>query len=158
MSDTQWKMESRIGPLWLVASDAGLRGVHWDRQSAPMAASLQTQSPPVQIIARAVAQLEEYLNGTRKSFDAPLDIQGTQFQKTVWQALQNIPYGETQSYRQIAACLENGKAFRAVGAANAKNPISIIIPCHRVIAADGTLGGYAGGLEIKKQLLTLEKK
>lgn len=99
------------------------------------------------IIKQAAKQLDEYFNQKRKSFDLPLKIEGTDFQKKVWKALQKIPYGKTSSYGELAKTIGSPKASRAVGMANNKNPISIIIPCHRVIGADGTLVGYAGGLE-----------
>lgn len=102
-------------------------------------------------------QLEEYFSGTRKSFDIKLAPAGTAFQQSVWQALQKIPYGRTASYKDIAEKIHNSKAFRAVGMANNKNPIAIIIPCHRVIGSNGRLVGYAGGLDLKQQLLELEK-
>jgi len=103
-------------------------------------------------------QLGEYFAGKRKTFDLPLAPQGTPFQQTVWKKLQEIPYGQTISYSQEAKAIGHPKACRAVGSANGKNPIAIIIPCHRVIAANGSLGGYASGLDIKIQLLELEKK
>ena len=105
----------------------------------------------------AAAQLTEYFSGARREFDLPLDPQGTDFQKSVWKALQDIPYGKTKSYKQIAEAIKNPKACRAVGMANNKNPIWIIIPCHRVIGADGSLTGYGGGLGMKEKLLKLEK-
>jgi methylated-DNA-[protein]-cysteine S-methyltransferase len=105
---------------------------------------------------KAAKQLEEYFAGKRKDFDVPLLAQGTSFQRSVWSALQGIPYGETRSYGQIAQIIGNPKASRAVGMANNKNPIWIMIPCHRVIGADGTLTGYGGGLDMKKRLLELE--
>lgn len=108
------------------------------------------------LIKRAAKQLDEYFNKKRKTFDLPLKPEGTDFQKKVWKALQRIPYGTTASYGEIAAAIGNHKASRAVGMANNRNPIAIIIPCHRVIGADGSLVGYAGGLEIKKILLELE--
>jgi len=101
-------------------------------------------------------QLTEYFAGTRKRFDLPLDFEGTDFQKAVWQALLTIPFGETRSYRDIAEQIGNVKAVRAVGAANGRNPISIIAPCHRVIGASGDLTGFAGGLKTKELLLRLE--
>lgn len=101
-------------------------------------------------------QLEAYFNGQLKSFDLPLNSQGTEFQKKVWQALMNIPYGQVVSYQTIAEQIGAPKAVRAVGAANGKNPISIIVPCHRVIAKDGKLTGYSGGLSRKKWLLEIE--
>lgn len=105
----------------------------------------------------AAAQIKEYLKGSRKDFDLPLKPQGTDFQLRVWQALQAIPYGETRSYQEIAEQAGNIKACRAVGLANNRNPIAIIIPCHRVIGKNGSLIGYGGGLEIKARLLELEK-
>ncbi len=103
-------------------------------------------------------EIMEYLNGKRKSFDIKYEINGTEFQKKVWKELTNIPYGETRSYKEIAVAVGNPKASRAVGMANNKNPIAIIVPCHRVIGSDGKLVGYAGGLDMKRALLTLEKK
>ena len=101
-------------------------------------------------------QLEEYFAGTRKTFEIPLNPQGTEFQKKVWKALLKIPYGETRSYKEIAAAIGDEKATRAVGMANNKNPIAILIPCHRVIGADGSLAGYGGGVDIKRRLLETE--
>ena len=103
-------------------------------------------------------QLKEYFAGKRKKFDVPLNPQGTEFQLAVWEALQKIPYGKTRSYKQIAQAVGNPKASRAVGMANNKNPIWILIPCHRVIGADGSLTGYGGGIEMKKRLLFIEKR
>lgn len=108
------------------------------------------------LIKRAYIQIDEYIKGKRKIFDLPLNPNGTEFQKKVWKALTEIPYGETKSYKDIAAILGNEKACRAVGMANNKNPIPIIIPCHRVIGANKKLVGYAGGLDLKKMLLNLE--
>ena len=103
-------------------------------------------------------EIMEYLNGKRKSFDIKYEINGTEFQKKVWKELTKIPYGETRSYKEIAVAVGNPKACRAVGMANNKNPIAIIVPCHRVIGSDGKLVGYAGGLDMKRALLNLEKK
>ena len=108
-------------------------------------------------IKKVCLQLDEYFAGKRKKFDLPLSPKGTVFQRTVWKQLQEIPYGKTISYSQLAKSINNPKACRAVGSANGKNPVIIIIPCHRVIASNGGLGGYACGLDIKKQLLELEK-
>ena len=107
---------------------------------------------------RAIHQLKEYFSGTRKSFDLPLEMNGTEFQKKVWNALLDIPYGETRSYKDIAEKIGNPKAVRAVGGANNKNKLMIIVPCHRVIGANGSLTGYAGGMEAKARLIELEKK
>jgi methylated-DNA-[protein]-cysteine S-methyltransferase len=109
------------------------------------------------LIKEACAQLDEYFAGKRRTFDLPLSPKGTPFQETVWKQLQEIPYSQTISYAQLAKAIHHPKACRAVGSANGKNPIAIIIPCHRVIASGGGLGGYAYGIDIKKQLLELEK-
>lgn len=109
------------------------------------------------IIKQAINQLEEYLTGKRKEFDLKLNPAGTEFQKKVWKALLKIPYGKTASYKEIAKKIGNQKAVRAVGAANGKNPIQIIIPCHRVIGSNGDMIGYAGGLEAKEALLNIER-
>lgn len=108
------------------------------------------------LLSEAARQLEEYFAGARREFDLPLAPKGTPFQQSVWALLRQIPYGETRSYGQLAAALGNPKASRAVGGANHNNPIAIVVPCHRVIGADGSLTGYAGGLDIKAYLLRLE--
>lgn len=108
------------------------------------------------LLLSAKQQLEEYFAGNRKVFSLPLVPKGTEFQRAVWKELQMIPYGETRTYGQIAAAIGNAKASRAVGAANHNNPIGIVIPCHRVIGANGTLTGYGGGLDLKEALLRLE--
>jgi methylated-DNA-[protein]-cysteine S-methyltransferase len=116
----------------------------------------KTKMSPLQ--QKVFQQLAEYFDGKRKTFDIPLSLQGTEFMQTVWKELQKIPYGETRAYKQIAQRIKNPNACRAVGMANNHNPISIIIPCHRVIGANGELVGYASGLEIKRKLLELEKR
>lgn len=113
--------------------------------------------PKTALERKAIEELREYFEGKRKEFDLPLSYRGTDFQVRDWKALMEIPYGETRSYKQIAEAAGSPKAFRAVGSANHKNRICIIIPCHRVINADGSLGGYGGGVEHKKQLLELER-
>jgi methylated-DNA-[protein]-cysteine S-methyltransferase len=146
--------ETPVGPLYLVASEKGLRGLCWknkNTQSAPGRAAEE-------ILRDTRAQLAEYFRGKRTAFDLPLDMDGTEFQLQVWRELQKIPYGKTISYRELATRVRNPKACRAVGTANGRNPVPIIVPCHRVIAADGTLGGYTGGLMIKTKLLDLEKR
>lgn len=112
--------------------------------------------PDSPLLLEAARQLEEYLNGERKTFSLPLAPKGTDFQRRVWKALQDIPYGETRTYKQIAEAVGNAKGCRAVGMANNKNPIIIMIPCHRVIGSDGSLTGYAAGLELKQELLSME--
>lgn len=109
------------------------------------------------LLKKAIQELREYFAGKRQNFDLPLEPKGTDFQQKVWKALQNIPYGTVCSYQDIAIAIGNDQACRAVGGANNRNPIAIIIPCHRVIGANGDLVGYGGGLELKKQLLALEK-
>lgn len=156
MNLLQWKMGSAIGPLYLVASSQGLVGVYFKKQSAPLIPSLQGTDPEIKILTQATQELEEYFSGKRKTFTVPLNLNGTPFQKQVWNQLSKIPYGKTFSYKDIAAKIKNKNAVRAVGTANGKNPLCIIIPCHRVIAANGTLGGYSGGITIKKKLLALE--
>lgn len=114
------------------------------------------EATPVMIAAKK--QLAEYFNGTRQEFDLPLAPEGTPFQRKVWSALCTIPYGETKSYKEIAVQVENPKGSRAIGMANNKNPIMIVVPCHRVIGANGSLTGYAGGLDVKQWLLAHEQK
>ncbi|HIG67746.1 MAG TPA: methylated-DNA--[protein]-cysteine S-methyltransferase [Porticoccaceae bacterium] len=113
---------------------------------------------PSEVIETTKVQLNEYFSGARTSFDLPLITAGTPFQKSVWDALQTISYGETQSYQDLATTIDNVGAVRAVGTANGANALAIIIPCHRVIASDGNMGGYGGGLPLKKRLLELEEK
>lgn len=110
-----------------------------------------------ELIKKAYTQLEEYLSGKRTEFNIEIEMIGTEFQKKVWKELLNIPYGETRSYKDIAIAIGNGKACRAVGNANNKNPIAIIVPCHRVVGSNGSMTGYAGGLDIKEKLLKIEK-
>lgn len=154
----QWKMSSELGPLYLTSNAQGLTGVFLEKQLLPMLSDLKGSSKESKILARASQQLSEYLKGQRKDFDLPLSTEGTAFQRKVWKALQSIPYGKTVSYRDIALRIKNKNATRAVGNANAKNPLCIIVPCHRVIAADGSLGGYSGGLKIKIRLLEIESR
>ena len=152
-------MPSPVGLLTLVASDTGLAAILWendDPKRVPLAITGEDASHPV--LRDAERQLKEYFAGTRTAFDLPLDFQGTDFQKRVWAALLAIPFGETRSYGEIARALGNPGAGRAVGAANGRNPISIIAPCHRVIGASGKLTGFAGGLEAKARLLALETR
>jgi len=150
-------MKSPVGDLNLVASEKGLAAILWpndDPKRVRLAPLLEQLNLPV--LAETERQLEDYFKGKRRSFDLPLDFAGTDFQKSVWQALLRIPYGLTRSYGEIANELGNAKAMRAVGAANGRNPISIVAPCHRVIGASGKLTGFAGGLETKEFLLRLE--
>lgn len=153
------EMKSPVGHLKLVAHDQALVAVLWENEKlnrVKLAELKQDYSHP--ILQKTEQQLLEYFSGQRKTFDLTLDFQGTEFQKSVWNALLQIPFGKTRSYKQIAESIGNVKAVRAVGAANGKNPISIIAPCHRVIGANGKLVGFAGGLENKNILLSLESK
>lgn len=156
MSAIQYKLASPIGPLYLVTSDTGLQGVFWKRQKANLIENLQGASTPLRFMKQTIFELAEYFEGRRKQFEVPLDIQGTDFQKRVWRELRKIPYGKTMSYKEIAIKVGT-KGMRAVGTANGRNPLSLIIPCHRVIATGGGLGGYAGGLKTKQYLLDLER-
>jgi len=150
-------IKSPVGVLTLVASERGLAAILWENDKpnrVRLTITVKDASNP--ILDEAEKQLGEYFAGKRKKFALKLDFVGTEFQTKVWQALLTIPFGETRSYSQIAKQLGNAKAVRAVGAANGKNPISIIAPCHRVIGASGALTGFAGGLKTKAQLLELE--
>lgn len=150
-------MPSPVGCLTIVASDGGLAAILWGNDNprrVPLNIVAERSNHPV--LVETERQLREYFAGARQSFDLPLDFDGTAFQNEVWQALLAIPFGETRSYGQIARQLGRPLAVRAVGAANGKNPISIVAPCHRVIGASGLLTGFAGGLEAKAFLLALE--
>ena len=158
MNSYKW-MESPVGKLKLVASDQGLAAILWENDSpkrVPLGSLVEDDTHP--ILLEAESQLNEYFQGSRKTFSVHLDPSGTPFQRKVWEALVNIPFSETRSYGQLAAHVGNAKASRAVGAANGENPISIIVPCHRAIGASGKLTGFAGGLQAKEFLLTLENR
>ena len=156
MATLQKCMDSRIGPLYLAASERGLQAVWW--HDLGLQEALEPTSPQLPILQAAETQLTEYLEGKRQHFDLPLDAEGTPFQQKVWGELQHIPYGTTRSYKEIAVALADEKACRAVGTANGRNPLSIVVPCHRVIASNGTLAGYSGGLALKQKLLALEQQ
>ena len=169
---------SSVGPLFLAASAKGLVALEFDarlpgqqtirpnprdlRAEIVGSGSLHAGAPQVRfeesaaILGPYTQELEEYFRATRREFSFPLDLRGTEFQLACWRALLTIPYGETRSYADIARAVDRPKGFRAVGMANNRNPIAIVVPCHRVIASDGTLCGYGGGLEIKRKLLELE--
>jgi methylated-DNA-[protein]-cysteine S-methyltransferase len=152
-------VDSPVGPLTLVANDAGLAAILWKDDSparVPLPDLVADEKNP--ILLETERQLEEYFSGERQEFTVPLDFAGTDFQRRVWSALLGIPYGETRSYGQIAQQIGAPEAVRAVGAANGRNPISIIAPCHRVIGSNGKLTGFAGGLEAKARLLALESE
>ena len=149
---------SPVGALTLAASDAGLVAILWendDPDRVRLGALADTADHPV--LVQAERELAEYFAGARTGFSLPLDMRGTDFQKSVWQALLTIPFGETRSYGAIARQIGRPKAVRAVGAANGRNPLSIVAPCHRVIGSNGALTGFAGGLAVKEHLLDLER-
>ena len=147
-------MSSPVGKLTLVASKNGLVAIDL-RNNAKQVVTAKDVSAQ-SILLKTKKQLEQYFAGKRTSFDVALDLVGTEFQVKAWRALCRIPFGKTITYGQQASNIKNPKAFRAVGSANGKNPIPIIVPCHRVVASDGSLGGYSLGLKMKKQLLALE--
>jgi len=150
-------MDSPVGRLTLIGSNKGLAAILWENDNpSRVHAKADVENNNHSILLETERQLREYFEGKRSSFALELDPIGTTFQKEVWDALLTIPYGETRSYTQIANQLGNPKAVRAVGAANGRNPISIVVPCHRVIGASGGLTGFAGGLEVKASLLSLE--
>ena len=150
---------SPVGELTLIASDDGLVAVLWE-DDAPDRVRLGTLSdtPDHPHLTQAERELGDYFAGRRTTFSVPLDMRGTDFQRSVWRALLTIPFGETRSYADIAAQIGRPTATRAVGAANGRNPISIIAPCHRVIGSNGSLTGFAGGLKAKEYLLGLESR
>jgi O-6-methylguanine DNA methyltransferase len=161
-------LNSAVGPLFLAVSDKGLVALEFDarlpgQQSIrPNPRHLRKENngfafePCPRAMSDYICQLEEYFAGQRRQFTFPLDLRGTDFQIACWRALLAIPYGETRTYANIARAIGKNNAFRAVGMANNRNPIAIVVPCHRVIASDGTLCGYGGGLDVKRKLLELE--
>ena len=150
-------IDSPVGRLTLVASDSGLCAILWENEDpARVRLNIVGEDDNHPVLRKVERQLREYFAGKRKVFDLKLDPIGTEFQKKVWQALLTIPFGETRSYADIARQIGSPKAVRAVGAANGRNPISIVAPCHRVIGTNGTLTGFAGGLKVKAHLLRLE--
>lgn len=146
------KMNSPLGELYIFEEDNKIVQI-----STSYTPAKECKEEMYELLSNTVGQLNEYFAGTRKTFSIPLDMRGTEFQKRVWNALLEIPYGETWSYKQLAEFINNPKAVRAVGGANHNNPIMIIVPCHRVIGSNGSLTGYAGGLDMKEHLLNLER-
>ena len=147
---------SPLGSLLLAATDQGLAGLYFAQHRHFKGPQDWQRDDVHPILQQTAAQLTAYFAGQRRSFDLPLDVQGTPFQRAVWEALSRIPYGASVTYAQHAQSLGNPKALRAVGTAIGRNPVSIIVPCHRVLGAQKALTGYAGGLERKQALLTLE--
>jgi methylated-DNA-[protein]-cysteine S-methyltransferase len=152
MSLSTSTVETPIGELRLVGSGTGLRAVLWPGRSFPEPLEENGSS----LLADAAGQLEEYFAGTRERFSLPLDLRGTDFQRAAWLALADIPYGRTVSYAEQAHRLGRPRAVRAVGAANGRNPVPIVLPCHRIVGSDGSLTGFGGGLDVKRALLEHE--
>jgi methylated-DNA-[protein]-cysteine S-methyltransferase len=156
-SIVQARYDSPLGPMIVAATDRGLAGVWFAQQRHLPDCSMWPYAPRHPVLRDALAQLGAYFAGERTAFDLPLDLQGgTPFQQNVWHALLAIPHGTTTTYRAVGAQAGQPLAMRAVGAAVGRNPLSIVVPCHRVIGSDGSLTGYAGGLERKRALLQLE--
>jgi methylated-DNA-[protein]-cysteine S-methyltransferase len=151
-------MQSPVGMLKLVATESGLAAILWeddDPKRVPLGDLIERSDHP--LLQRTERQLKEYFAGTRTAFDLDLDFVGTEFEKKAWSALLAIPFGETRSYADMARAIGHPGAARAVGAANGRNPISIVAPCHRVIGSNGDLTGFAGGLDAKRFLLSHER-
>ena len=154
----QARVTTPLGTLLIVRTAKGLAGAWFEGQKhhpGPLDAPERPQDP---LLARAAEQLRAYFDGSDESFDLPFDLRGTPFQRRVWQALQAIPLGGTRSYAAIAGAIGAPQAVRAVGAAVGRNPLSVLVPCHRVLGSDGSLTGYAGGVERKRQLLARESR
>lgn len=147
---------SPVGPLLLASGEDGLRLIEFQRPRHPMARVSEWHEGDTDTIRLAARQLAEYFAGERHHFELPLAPQGTPFQRTVWHTLASIPYGETISYAQLAQRVGRPSAMRAVGAANGRNPLPLVLPCHRVIGSDGSLTGFGGGLPAKEFLLRME--
>lgn len=147
------RLKTPIGDLRMLSNGAALVAIEWPGQHTDSSGENDTLDD---VLRQAVEQLQAYFDGRRTHFELPLDPQGTPFQHSVWDALRRIPYGEHRAYRDIAQEIGRPRAVRAVGAANGRNPLPIVVPCHRVIGSNGSLTGFAGGLEAKRRLLSLE--
>ena len=153
------KMQTPVGELTLIGSEKGLSALHWeDDRPERVKVRAEIEDHMNIFLKQAKEEVLEYFSGTRKEFTVPLDPIGTEFQLKVWEELKKIPYGEFISYKELATRIGNPNASRAVGGANGKNPLSIIVPCHRVIGASGKLTGFAGGIGVKSKLLNFEKE
>jgi methylated-DNA-[protein]-cysteine S-methyltransferase len=148
---------SPVGPLFLAASTKGLVRLEFEARMQRLNADTTELRESKPDLAPYLRELDDYFAGERREFSFPLDLRGTAFQLACWHALLEIPYGETRSYRDIAQAIGHPHAYRAVGMSNNRNPVAIVVPCHRVIASNGTLCGYGGGLDIKCKLLDLEQ-
>ena len=152
--------EAPFGELTVVGSDLGIRYVMFNNDAHPKPLErLHISDTEIHdSVNDAITQLQEYCDGSRRDFDLPLDLQGTEFQVAAWRALADIPYGHTASYGQQAASIGRPKAVRAIGGANGRNPVAIVLPCHRIVGADGSLTGFGGGIAVKKWLLDHEQR
>jgi methylated-DNA-[protein]-cysteine S-methyltransferase len=151
------RVHSPVGRLTLVATDEGLAAILWENnRPRRVRLNIESEENGHPVLVETERQLDEYFAGRRKQFALKLDLSGTAFQRKVWNALLTIPFGETRSYSQIARQIGNPDAARAVGAANGRNPVSIVAPCHRVVGSTGALTGFAGGLKVKAHLLAFE--
>lgn len=151
-------IDTPLGPLTLVASAVGVRAVQWGLPAPGSPAADAVEAPASGVLDAAARQLGEYFAGTRQCFDLPLDVHGTAFQQAAWSVLRTIPYGTTISYGEQASRLGDRRKARAVGAANGRNPVAIVVPCHRVVGADGSLTGFAAGTGVKAWLLEHERR
>jgi len=153
-----FRTPSPFGPLFLAASTTGLVRLEFEARMQKVNPHTTQLHESKSALAPYLRELNEYFAGKRREFSFPLDLRGTEFQLACWHALLEIPYGETRSYRDIAQAIGHAHAYRAVGMSNNRNPVAIVVPCHRVIASSGSLCGYGGGLDIKRMLLDLEQK
>ena len=151
------QLETPIGPLTITATKKAVTAIRFGTQ-VPEGSTRCTGAEATPLLRKAAEEIGDYFAGSRRKFTLPLAPEGTPFQQKVWEALRTIPYGETRTYKQIAIQIGHNQSFRAVGMASNRNPIAIVVPCHRVIGYDGKLTGYAGGLDIKGRLLELEKR
>ena len=151
------QLETPIGPLTISATKKAVTAIRFGTQ-VPEGSTPRTGAEATPLLRKAAEEIGDYFAGSRRKFTLPLAPEGTPFQQKVWEALRTIPYGETRTYKQIAIQIGHNQSFRAVGMASNRNPIAIVVPCHRVIGYDGKLTGYAGGLDIKGRLLELEKR
>ena len=159
-------MKSRIGTIRVAATSRGVCKIALGKETAAdffgwlkrRIGDAPRRPERSGIVAMALDQIVEYLNGTRREFDLPLDLRGTEFQRSAWSAVAGIPYGQTRTYAQVAHTIGQPLAVRAVGAANGANPLPLVVPCHRVLGSDGSLTGYGGGLDVKQRLLEMERQ
>ena len=151
------QLETPIGPLTITATKKAVTAIRFGTQ-VPEGSTPCTGAEATPLLRKAAEEIGDYFAGSRRKFTLPLAPEGTPFQQKVWEVLRTIPYGETRTYKQIAIQIGHNQSFRAVGMASNRNPIAIVVPCHRVIGYDGKLTGYAGGLDIKGRLLELEKR